>query len=86
LKFGVEFDVTFAIVLYLVYTVTTGVSFRHLFGTETVPRKVSFQHLKVSVSVRKTTTCKFENDTFKCENDTLFILSSIGNDTFKCLI
>jgi hypothetical protein len=34
---------------------------------------------------------KGENETFKCENDTLkskndtsFILSSVGNDTFKC--
>jgi hypothetical protein len=39
-----------------------------------VPRQVSFEHLKVS-----------ENDTLKCKKDTSFILSSVGNDSFKCL-
>jgi hypothetical protein len=51
-------------------TVKTGVSFGTYYGIETVPRQVSFQHLKVS---------------FKCENDTPFILSSVGNDTFEGL-
>jgi hypothetical protein len=42
------------------------------YGTETVPQC----HI---------ITFKCENNTLKCENDTSFILSSVANDTFKCL-
>jgi hypothetical protein len=81
----------------LVYTVKTGVSFRHSLrhrnsASESVvstlksvclSEKTTLISVKTKlISVKTTLMC--ENDTFKCENDTSFILSSVRNDTFKC--
>jgi hypothetical protein len=60
----------------IIDAVKTGVSFWHSLLHRNSPTASLISTLK-SVCLGK--------NRFKCENDTLFILSSIGNDTFKCL-
>jgi hypothetical protein len=60
----------------ILYTVKTGVSFRHLLRHRNSASASVISSVKTTLFKCENDTYKCENDTVKCENDTPFILSN----------